>query len=108
MEEKCVEYIRVQEALQNLQHIDAEEDLFYIYDNLDDKDQFENVILYLDNIDLKPNIQDMSKEEINAIVRKFIIITYNKNKNISSFVNNDKEDSNEIIYVMINKNMTSL
>ena len=86
----------MQEALQNVQHIDAEEDLFYIYDNLDDKDKFENVIVYLDNIDLKTNIQDMSKEEINAIVRKIINITYNKNENIYSSVNNDEENSDEI------------
>ena len=53
----------------NVKYTGNEEDLFYMYDNLDDKEQFENVIVYLDNIDLKTNIQDMSKEEINDIVR---------------------------------------
>ena len=69
LEEKCIEYIKVHEALRNVQHIDNKENLFFIYDNLNDKNQFENVIVYLDNIDLKTNIQDMSKEEINDIVR---------------------------------------
>lgn len=72
LEEKCIEYDRVQNILHNLKNIDNKEDLYYIYDNLKDKEVFEDVALQLDKS--KQDIQKMSISEINNILRTKIDI----------------------------------
>lgn len=72
LEEKCIEYDRVQNILHNLKNIDNKEDLYYIYDNLKDKEVFEDVALQLDKS--KQDIQKMSISEINNIIRTKIKI----------------------------------
>lgn len=65
VEEKCIEYSRVQTLLPELKHIINKEDLYYIYDNLNNQDEFEKVAQTLDTPIKSANIQDMSKDEIN-------------------------------------------
>lgn len=68
--EKCIEYNRVQKILPKLKYIEAEEDLFYIYDSLENKNLFEKCTLLLDkeknelkNIDIN-SIEDKVYENL--------------------------------------------
>lgn len=68
LEEKCVEYERVQALLPELNHITNRDNLFYIYDNLNNQDDFEAVAQALDTPVRSATIQDMSKDEINDVL----------------------------------------
>ncbi len=72
LEEKCIEYSRIKKILKKDKFIDNEEVLFFIYESLENNDKFENIIQYFEN--KGTNIKNLSKEEINNIARKIIII----------------------------------
>ncbi len=67
LEEKCIEYKKVQTLLLKLKYINSKEQLYYIYDNLDDKSKFEKVVSIFDSENKRNNILNFSKEEINNI-----------------------------------------
>ena len=62
LEEKCIEYNRVQKILPNLKYINNEKDLYYIYDSLNDKNLFEE---YVKKIDKEENINEIKNIDIN-------------------------------------------
>ena len=65
LEAKCVEYERVRNVIKYLSYINNEDDLYYIYDNLKNQDEFEKVAQILDKTIKNDNIQAMSKDDIN-------------------------------------------
>ena len=65
LENKCLEYTRVQSIMHKLKRITSKEDLYYIYDNLNNTDSFENVALRIDGMSDIINIQSLSRQEIN-------------------------------------------
>lgn len=67
LEEKCIEYKKVQEMLPKLNCISNKEDLYYIYDNLENKESFEKVLNLLDNKNKISKICEISKKEINDL-----------------------------------------
>lgn len=69
LEEKCIEYNRVQAILPELKNIVQKEDLYYIYDNLNNQEIFEDAVLQIDNTDKLINIQELSRAEINNMFR---------------------------------------
>ena len=64
LEEKCKEWGEVQSILPTLQYIKNENDLFYIYDNLNDKNNFDRIIKMLDNDTLSKNINIMNIKDL--------------------------------------------
>ena len=88
LEAKCVEYESVRNVIKDLSYINDEEDLYYIYDNLNNQDEFEKVAQILDKTINSDNIQAMSKDDINnAISRNLTVnvnISHNYYKNIMS------------------------
>ena len=65
LEAKCVEYERVRNVIKDLSYINDEDDLYYIYDNLNNQDEFEKAAQILDKTIKSDNIQAMSKDDIN-------------------------------------------
>lgn len=87
LEEKCKDYIiqkhiqndeveaennRIQEILPQLKYIKDIDDLYYIYDNLNNQDDFEEVAQLLDTPIRSSTIQTMSKDDINNIISRQI------------------------------------
>ena len=72
LEEKCIEYNRTKAILPNLKNINNIEDLYYIYDNLDNQDLFEDVAVCIDSIGKNGNIQKMGKTEINSALNRWV------------------------------------
>lgn len=68
LEEKCIEYTRIQSLLPELKYIKNKEDLYYIYDNLDNQDLFEETVKKIDNKEKSIKIQELNKESINRIL----------------------------------------
>ncbi len=68
LEEKCIEYSRINLLFPKMQHITKIDDLYYIYDNLNNQDNFETVAQALDTPVRSATIQDMSEDEINDIL----------------------------------------
>lgn len=66
LEEKCVEYSRVQAVLPELEYIKDENDLYYIYDNLYNKEEFEDKIKKYDVPEKSNEIQKLNIEDINS------------------------------------------
>lgn len=85
LEEKCIEYNRVQSLLPELKRITQKEDLYYIYDNLDNKDNFENVVIQIESTEEITNVQELSREKINNFNR-------NDTKEINIFDDYDDYD----------------
>lgn len=73
IEEKCIEYGRVQTILPLLNYISDKEDLYFIYDNLNNQEDFEETVQQLDTPTRCVNIQSMSRDEINNILTRQII-----------------------------------
>lgn len=70
LEDKCIEYDRVKNIIEKLSYINNVEDLYYIYDSLNNQDNFENVVRLLDNPEDSKNISEMSKDEINDVLSR--------------------------------------
>lgn len=68
LEDKCIEYDRVKNIIEKLSYINNAEDLYYIYDSLNNQDNFENVVRLLDTPEDSKNISEMSKDEINDVL----------------------------------------
>ena len=76
LEEKCKEWEEIQNLLPTFKYIKNEDDLFYIYDELENKDNFEKVVRILDNdIDFK-NITNINVKDLenNAWIERIKII----------------------------------
>ena len=70
LEDKCIEYDRVKNIIEKLSYINNVEDLYYIYDSLNNQDNFENVVRLLDTPEDSKNISEMSKDEINDVLSR--------------------------------------
>lgn len=70
LEDKCIEYDRVKNIIEKLSYINNVEDLYYIYDSLNNQDNFENVVRLLDTPENSKNISEMSKDEINDVLSR--------------------------------------
>lgn len=70
LEDKCIEYDRVKNIIEKLSYINNVEDLYYIYDGLNNQDNFENVVRLLDTPENSKNISEMSKDEINDVLSR--------------------------------------
>lgn len=70
LEDKCIEYDRVKNIIEKLSYINNVEDLYYIYDSLNNQDNFENVVRSLDTPENSKNISEMSKDEINDVLSR--------------------------------------
>lgn len=70
LEDKCIEYDRVKNIIEKLSYINNAEDLYYIYDSLNNQDNFENVVRLLDTPEDSKNISEMSKDEINDVLSR--------------------------------------
>lgn len=70
LEDKCIEYDRVKNITEKLSYINNVEDLYYIYDSLNNQDNFENVVRLLDTPEDSKNISEMSKDEINDVLSR--------------------------------------
>ena len=64
LEGKCKEWEEVQSILFSLQYIKDENDLFYIYDNLNDKNNFDRVVKMLDNDIFSKDITTMNIKDL--------------------------------------------
>ena len=53
-----------------LSYIKDISDLYYIYERLNNQDNFENVARLLDNPENSKNISEMSKDEINDVLSR--------------------------------------
>ena len=69
-EEIEIENKRIQELLPKLSYIKDISDLYYIYERLNNQDNFENVARLLDNPENSKNISEMSKDEINDVLSR--------------------------------------
>lgn len=56
LEEKCFEYERVEKVFSKTNNFSCKEELYYVYEKLDNYDDFEKVIAALDNVKAKRNI----------------------------------------------------
>lgn len=56
LEEKCLEYERVEKVFSKTNNFSCKEELYYVYEKLDNYDDFEKVIAALDNVKAKRNI----------------------------------------------------
>lgn len=72
-EEIEIENKRIQELLPKLSYIKDISDLYYIYERLNNQDNFENVARLLDNPENSKNISEMSKDEINDVLSRNLI-----------------------------------
>ena len=93
LEEKCIEYCKVENKFSELNNINNKEDLYYLYDSLNDKSLFEDTASFLNELlkteDVK--IQDISMEKLNNIFNS------TENKETNSEENNKvSEDEDEI------------
>ena len=84
LEEKCKEWEKVYNTLPILNYIKDEDTLFYIYDNLSDKNNFDRVIELLDNDTFSKdittmNIKDLENKRIPTI-KEFATSVYEKIK----------------------------
>lgn len=70
LEDKCIEYDRVKNIIEKLSYINNDEELYYIYDNLNNQDNFEDVAKLLDTPENSKNILEMSKDEINDVLSR--------------------------------------
>lgn len=85
LEEKCIEYGRVQALLPEMKYITNEEDLFYIYDKLYNQTLFEETAKRFDNKEDFANIQTLSVDRINENESRSGI-DINKEENIDKSV----------------------
>ena len=69
-EEIEIENKRIQELLPKLSYIKDISDLYYIYERLNNQDNFENVVRLLDTPEDSKNISEMSKDEINDVLSR--------------------------------------
>lgn len=69
LEEKCIEYKRVQAMITELKYINIEDDLYYIYDNIKNKEQFEDCARTLDKEENKGNIKNKNINDILKIIK---------------------------------------
>ena len=69
-EEIEIENKRIQELLPKLSYIKDISDLYYIYERLNNQDNFENVARLLDTPENSKNISEMSKDEINDVLSR--------------------------------------
>lgn len=91
LEEKCIEYSRIRTLFPDLQYITNIEDLYYIYDYLNNQDEFEKIVQLLDTPQKCATIQNMSKDEINSVLTRQIDDKTYKNEDIDFFLDT-KED----------------
>ena len=72
IENKSIEWNIVQDTLPILNYIKNENDLFYIYDCLVNKEDFEDIVCKLDNPTNSLNIQNMNEYDINHYLSRSI------------------------------------
>lgn len=70
LEEKCFEYKIVQDILDNTKFIHNEEELFYIYDELENKDLFEECVKLMDKPELSDKIQNLNISKFEEMIKK--------------------------------------
>ena len=90
LEEKCIEYNRVRAMISNVEFINNKESLYYIYDNLNDQDLFEDTVKELDTKENSINIQNMTKDDINNVLSRKIDNELTKNDISTLFEGNEE------------------
>ncbi len=76
LEGKCIEFNKVQTILATLEYIKNVDDLFYIYDNLYNKDNYEMKVKEYDTLEGSRKLQNLTKEDINKPCSRSIIIEF--------------------------------
>lgn len=89
-EEKEIKDKRVKEILPQLNYIKDVEDLYYIYNNLNNQDVFEDTVRELDTKENSINIQSMTKDDINDVLSRQIDNEMTKN-NIDTLFDGNEE-----------------
>ena len=72
MEEKCTEYQRVNRILPECRFIGTKSNLYHIYDNLSNQDDFEKVVALLDTPVRSNMIKQLSSEELDDVVSRSV------------------------------------
>lgn len=72
LEEKCIEYQRVNRILPECRFIGTKSNLYHIYDNLSNQDDFEKVVALLDTPVRSNMIKQLSSEELDDVVSRSI------------------------------------